>query len=518
MTLQQNADTVVPVELDVARESIRPGPAPSALGRPRQVQKTSPTQRSNWFKRYRAGLVVIDLLAAAAAVLTSFVSRFGFVDHSAGVRFYLAVTVLAPFCWVLAVAANRVYEYRFVGVGAAEFRRLSQAFLQLTALVSFVSFVTKAELARGFVLLALPLALALSSIGRFSARKWLHRQRVHGRALNSVLVVGDATAIEGFTAMVRRDPYAGLTVSGACLPTELLLDQPTVSRLIELDVPLLGDVDSVRMAVTSSGASIVAVVSSGVLGPDKLRWISWQLEGMSTELVVSPGLTEVAGPRLHIRPVAGLPLLHVEEPEFSGFRRILKGAFDRIVAAVALLLISPLMIALALLVRCTSTGPAFFRQTRVGRDGSRFRMIKFRSMYVDAEDRLAELTASSDHGDGVLFKMRNDPRITATGRFLRKYSLDELPQLFNVLLGSMSLVGPRPPLPNEVARYEAHVHRRLLVKPGVTGLWQVSGRSDLSWEESVRLDLRYVENWSLTEDLMILWKTARAVRAGSGAY
>jgi lipopolysaccharide/colanic/teichoic acid biosynthesis glycosyltransferase len=188
------------------------------------------------------------------------------------------------------------------------------------------------------------------------------------------------------------------------------------------------------------------------------------------------------------------------------------------VAAIALLLLSPLFIVLTLAVRWSSAGPALFRQVRVGRDGGTFMMLKFRSMYCDAEERLAELVDQSDVRDGVLFKMRNDPRITRIGRLLRRYSLDELPQLINVLNGSMSLVGPRPPLPVEVAQYEDHVHRRLLVKPGVTGLWQVSGRSDLSWEESVRLDLRYVENWSLSEDLLILWKTARAVTLGSGAY
>lgn len=476
------------------------------------------TRRSNWFARYRAGLVLVDLSAAGTAVAVSFLTRFGLIDDGDATRFYLLLTILAPFFWVAVLAINRAYEYRFVGVGSAEFRRSFQSFLQLTASISFLSFVTKADLARGFVLLALPLSLLLTFIGRFVARKWLHRQRGRGRALNSAVVVGDASAIEAFASMVRRDPYAGMRVVGACVPTELLLDETTVGLLGELEVPLLGDVDSVRLAVTTSGADIVAVVSSGILGPEKLRWISWQLEGSSTELVVSPGLTEVAGPRLHIRPVAGLPLLHVEEPEFSGFRRVLKGAFDRSVALLALTCLSPMLIVLAVLVRCTSPGPALFLQTRVGRDGSRFRMIKFRSMYLDAEQRLAELAAQSDHGDGVMFKMRDDPRVTRVGRFLRKYSLDELPQLLNVLGGTMSLVGPRPPLPLEVAKYEVHVHRRLLVKPGVTGLWQVSGRSDLSWEESVRLDLRYVENWSLTEDLMILWKTARAVIAGVGAY
>jgi exopolysaccharide biosynthesis polyprenyl glycosylphosphotransferase len=273
----------------------------------------------------------------------------------------------------------------------------------------------------------------------------------------------------------------------------------------------------VLSAVTLCGADTVAVVSSDRIGPEKLRSISWQLEGSATDLVVSPGLIEVAGPRLHIVPMAGLPLLHVEEPTFSGPSRFAKGAFDRGVAAVLLLGLWPVFIAIALAVRLTSRGPAFFQQTRVGRAGRDFTMVKFRSMYVDTEERLPELEGLSD-GNGMLFKMRVDPRVTRVGQFLRKYSLDELPQLVNVLTGSMSLVGPRPPLPCEVVKYEAHVHRRLLVKPGLTGLWQISGRSDLTWQESVRLDLRYVENWSMAGDLLILWKTARAVIAGSGAY
>jgi exopolysaccharide biosynthesis polyprenyl glycosylphosphotransferase len=226
----------------------------------------------------------------------------------------------------------------------------------------------------------------------------------------------------------------------------------------------------------------------------------------------------VAWPRLHIQPVAGLPLVHVEESEFTGFRRVLKGAFDRLVTAVALLLLAPVAIGVALAVGFTSRGPVFFRQTRVGKNGQTFRMVKFRSMYVDAEERRAELERLNVNGDGVLFKIRNDPRITRVGRVIRKYSLDELPQLFNVLTGRMSLVGPRPPLPTEVARYGDDMRRRLLVKPGITGLWQISGRNDLSWEQTKQLDLRYVENWSLGSDLLILWKTPSAVAKGSGAY
>ncbi len=496
-----------------------PGAAPRYRSGVLDGHRAAPaTGHAQWFRKYQRALVAIDAVVALLAVGISFLIRFGTVIDSPDARFYLVLGAIAPLSWVLLVAINRAYEDRFVGVGASEFQLIFQSFLQLTALVAFTSFVTHADLARGFVLTALPLALVLDLAGRYGARKWLHRQRAAGRALTSVLVIGDGAGIESFTSLVRRDMYAGMRVVGACVPDELALDPKTLDTLDTLEVPLLGDVDSVRSAVMLSQADTVAVVSSGAVGPEKLRWISWQLEGSATDLVVSPGLMEVAGPRLHIRPVAGLPLLHVEEPEFTGFRRILKSVFDRSLALTALVLLAPVYVGIAVAVRLTSSGPALFRQIRVGRDGTTFEMLKFRSMYLNADERIGELAAQNVHGDEILFKMRNDPRVTPVGRFLRKFSLDELPQLINVLTGTMSLVGPRPPLPREVARYEDHVHRRLLVKPGLTGLWQVSGRSDLSWEDSVRLDLRYVENWSLAQDLMILWKTARAVIAGAGAY
>lgn len=477
--------------------------------------ETSVAPRSGWLRRYQHGLVVIDLVTAASALLVSYVARFG-ISTSAPLD--LILVGLLPLGWSMVIGLNRGYDSRFVGVGATEFQRIFHAFLHMTALVAFASFVTEADLARGFVLIALPMALCLNLLGRYAARKWLHRQRSAGRAMSSVLIVGDPEAISGFAKVLTRDRYAGMRVVGACVPSEVIADKHTIDTLSAIDVTLLGDVDSVVSSVRYSGADTVAVVSSGAIGPEKLRWISWQLEGSDTDLVVSPGLMEVAGPRLHIQPVAGLPLLHVEEPELTGFRRVLKGAFDRAVAASALLMFSPVFLTLLVAIRLTSRGPALFRQTRIGRDGTPFTMLKFRSMFIDAEARQAALDAENDHGTGVLFKMRDDPRVTSVGRLLRKFSLDELPQLINVLNGSMSLVGPRPPLPTEVARYEDHVHRRFLVKPGVTGLWQVSGRSNLAWDESVRLDLRYVENWSIAGDMLILWKTVFAVVRGTGAY
>jgi exopolysaccharide biosynthesis polyprenyl glycosylphosphotransferase len=248
-----------------------------------------------------------------------------------------------------------------------------------------------------------------------------------------------------------------------------------------------------------------------------LKRLGWDLEGAGVDLVVAPALTDVAGPRVHVRPVSGLQLLYVEQPEFTGPTRVVKEAFDRFTAAVALVAISPFLLLIAVAVRLTSSGPVIFRQVRVGREGAMFTVYKFRTMVVDAERRLGEIWDDNE-GNGVLFKIRDDPRVTAVGRFLRRFSLDELPQLVNVLLGDMSMVGPRPALPSETEQYGRATSRRLLVKPGITGLWQVSGRSDLSWEDSVRLDLYYVENWSFAGDIQILWKTLHAVASRRGAY
>jgi exopolysaccharide biosynthesis polyprenyl glycosylphosphotransferase len=247
-----------------------------------------------------------------------------------------------------------------------------------------------------------------------------------------------------------------------------------------------------------------------------VRRLGWDLEGHNVEIIVAPSLANVAGPRVHIRPVAGLPLLHVEQPSYRGASRWAKFLLDRFGSLGLLLVGSPLFVAIAIAIKVTSRGKVFFVQERVGRDGNTFNMIKFRTM-VDGADSLLE-TLQRDTGNVMMFKMRDDPRVTRAGKFLRRYSLDELPQLINVLKGDMSLVGPRPPLMSEVSGYEAEARRRLLVLPGMTGPWQISGRSDLNWEETMRLDLYYVENWSIVDDLLILWKTFRAVVNSSGAY
>ncbi len=417
--------------------------------------------------------------------------------------YYEFGAVMVP-VWIAVLALSRCYEARFVGGGSEEFKRVTNATVRLTAVVASVSFVFKLELARGFVAAVLPLGLRPAAAGP------LRRAAAAAPRAPAGPLRPPGAGHRLHPRGARPDPPAAAAsrspASRSSAPAWPAAPGAVGSRSARSEVPILGSLSTVPQALAAAGADTVAVASSSAINGEALRRLSYELEGTGIDLLVAPALTSVAGTRVSIRPVAGLPLLHVDEPELAGGRKLAKGVFDRAVAAVALLLLLPLLLALAVAVKLSSRGPVLFRQTRVGRDGKEFRLWKFRSMYADAEERLASLAHLNEH-DGLLFKMRQDPRVTPLGRHLRRYSLDELPQLGNVLLGQMSLVGPRPPLPSEVLRYEGHTRRRLLVKPGITGLWQVSGRSTLSWEDSVRLDLHYVENWSLGLDLMVLAKT-----------
>ncbi|WP_407659508.1 sugar transferase [Lipingzhangella rawalii] len=463
--------------------------------------------------------MLLDGACAAVAGGVAWQLRFaGSIPGLSGVpddlaQTYLALTAALPLVWIGALALAGAYERRFIGVGTEEFRRVLSAGVVLTALVAVLAYATQAELARGYVLVALPAVTVLSLVMHYAWRKRLHRWHRAGRCMRRTLVVGHASAVRELVRLLRREPHHGMTVVGVCLPAGQCFEYPE-----ELEgCPVYGDFGTVSGAVSLAGADTVAVLACPELDGVALRRLAWCLERSGTELTVAPALMDVAGPRTSIRPVAGLPLLHVEHPQLSGGRRLVKGLVDRLAAGAALVLLAPVFVVLSVLIRLDSPGPALFTQTRVGKDGVPFSVYKFRTMVVDAEELKTRLQPRNEH-DGVLFKIRGDPRVTAVGSWLRRYSLDELPQLVNVVAGHMSLVGPRPPLPDEVARYGHDVRRRLVVKPGMTGLWQVSGRSDLSWEESVRLDLRYVENWSLTLDVQILWKTCSAVIRGSGAY
>ncbi|MGW0804157.1 sugar transferase [Nonomuraea sp. NPDC002799] len=460
----------------------------------------------SWVRVYRLHAVLADLCGAGLGAATAFSVRFG--GFTPYVLPYLLVSLALPVVWCCAVALNRAYEPRMLGFGSEEFRRVLQSGVALIAGTAIGSYVTKTDVARGYVVLALPLITFLTLIFRYALRRSLHRRRAAGECMRKVVAVGHAASVAELVQLFREERHHGMDVVAACLPGGAYGERVA-------GVPVAGDLSDVAIVVEQLGADTVAVLACPEMDGQALRRLAWRLERTHTELVVAPALMDVAGPRTTIRPVAGLPLLHVEHPELTGARQLVKNVFDRLVAAVLLVLLAPVLAGLAIAVRATSPGPALFRQTRVGKGGALFTMVKFRTMRRGSEQQ--KVTLVSDR-DGLLFKLRNDPRVTPLGTLLRRHSLDELPQLINVVLGHMSLVGPRPPLPDEVARYGDDVRRRLLVRPGLTGLWQVSGRSDLSWEESVRLDLRYVENWSLTLDLQILWKTWSAVARGQGAY
>ncbi|TMR90026.1 sugar transferase [Nonomuraea basaltis] len=459
-----------------------------------------------WVHSYRLRAVVADLCGAGIGAAIAFSVRFGGLTPY--VLPYLLVSLALPVVWTCSVALHRAYEPRMIGIGSEEFRRVVQSGVALTAGTAIGSYVTKTDVARGYVVLALPLVTLLTLVFRYALRRSLHRRRASGQCMRRVIAVGHAASIAELVEFFRRERHHGMDVVAACL-----LRAASGERVAQ--VPVAGDLSDVPIAVDQYNADTVAVLACPEMDGQALRRLAWRLERTRTELVVAPALMDVAGPRTMIRPAAGLPLLHVEHPELTGARQLVKNVFDRLVAAGLLVLLAPLLAGLAVAVRVTSPGPALFRQIRVGRDGRLFTILKFRTMRHGSEQQ--KITLVSDR-DGLLFKIRNDPRVTPLGTLMRRHSLDELPQLINVVLGHMSLVGPRPPLPEEVARYGDDVRRRLLVRPGLTGLWQVSGRSDLSWEESVRLDLRYVENWSLTLDLQILWKTWSAVARGQGAY
>ncbi|MBV1849182.1 sugar transferase [Catellatospora tritici] len=497
--------TLPPVEAPRHRPGTgrRPVGGSTHIGTPVRVLD----RRKGWEQRYLLTLLGTDLLVGAAAGLLAFILRFG-PQVTPFTRTYVLLSSLLPFALMASLALTRAYDRRFLYVGTQEYDRVLRGGLWVIATVAVGSYAFELPTARSYVLIALPAATGTLVVTRFLIRKRLHRRRERGECLRRVVVVGHELAIIGLARQLGRERFHGLEVVGACVP------RGSDGRI---GLPVYGTFDDVAAAVRAAGADTVIVLSCPELDGHALRRMAWQLERDEIDLIVASALVDVAGDRTTIRPVDGLPMLHVEHPRLSGGSRVVKELMDRTGAALLLVAFAPLLLVTAMALRMDSPGPALFRQVRVGRDGREFVIFKFRTMYTDAEARLAELRHLNEH-DGVLFKIRDDPRVTAMGKWMRRYSLDELPQLINVLLGQMSLVGPRPPLPVEVAAYADDVRRRLAVKPGMTGLWQVSGRSDLPWEEAVRLDLRYVENWSMSMDLLILLRTLTAVVRSSGAY
>lgn len=490
-----------------------PAPRPTPGSAAGQVRALRARQR-----RHVRGLMVADLFAVGAAVAVGYLARFtgevAVIGEARPALPYGPVSVGLVAAWLIALRLARCYDSRVIGYGTEQYRRLLRACFGLAASVAIGLYLLDIGVSRGFLAISFTTGtFALTGV-RLLANVRLHRARSRGAGwTRRVLLVGDAPHVLEMLGQLRRAHGSGYEVVGACIPDALVAPQ----RQHLAGVPVVGSFKSILAAAVATSADTVAVTASGELTASRLRRLGWQMEGTDLDLVVAPALTEVAGPRIHTRPVAGLPLLHVEAPEFRGYRKLVKELFDRTVALTALIVVAPVCLVIALAVKLTSRGRVLFRQMRVGRGGHLFPLLKFRTMVAGAHG-MRDVLADRNETDGLLFKIRDDPRVTRVGRWLRRWSLDELPQLCNVVLGHMSLVGPRPPLPEEVAAYDGDVARRLLVKPGITGLWQVSGRSDLSWEDGVRLDLYYVENWSLATDLVILWRTMGAVFRARGAY
>jgi len=477
---------------------------------------------AGWQSTYARWLALSDLIAIVVAVGFAQWIRFGSAPSGGALPLmrnvtYLEVSAAIALGWMVALTINGARSTRVIGSGVEEYRRVWWATISVFGTVAIISMLFKLELARGYLMVALPLGVVLLLASRWVARRIVVRLRKqHGRCVTRLLVVGSPQAVRDLTLGLSREPWSGYDVVGACIPGQYSRAGVAIPGFGT--VPVLGNDESVARAVVASGSHAVAVAATEQFHGTGLRELSWALENLDVDLLVAPGVVDVAGPRLHMRPVAGLPLIHVEKPQYHGAKRFQKRAFDFAFSGLALLFGLPLLLLIALAIKLTSRGPVFYRQERIGLDGKPFEMIKFRTMVVGADAMLEEVAHLNESDSGVLFKIRKDPRVTPLGRFLRKYSLDELPQFINAFTGEMSVVGPRPPLENEVASYDDHTMRRLLVKPGITGLWQVSGRSDLSWEDSVRLDMFYVENWSIMADIVIALKTVRVVVSHSGSY
>ncbi|MBX3100462.1 MAG: sugar transferase [Salinibacterium sp.] len=477
-----------------------------------QRARSRPTEWATTFSRF---VTVSDGLAVLAATVSTHLIWFGFqrVPVAAPIEFgidYLFFSAGLMLAWMVALSVSGSRDTRILGTDSTEYRRVVNSTLLLFGSIGVFAAMTQTDLARGYLLTAFPLGLGILLASRWGWRRWLHVRRRRGEFSFRVLIIGNSESVRELATSLSQRPDAGYRVVGALVTdgTSGSIEGVPATRVTR---------NTLFARLGESTQDTVIVVGSDDLDAAAINELSWRLDA-GQQLVVAPQLVGVAGSRIHTRPVAGLPLIHVETPSYDGAKRFAKRAFDIVSTSLLLLVLAPIFVVTAILIKLTSPGPVFYRQERIGMSGEPFHILKFRSMVVNADSRLAALLAEQGNGSTPLFKVKHDPRITPIGRIIRRYSIDELPQLFNVLAGQMSLVGPRPQVDGEVRLYDSKASRRLAVKPGMSGLWQVSGRSNLSWEDSIRLDLYYVENWSVTSDLVILMRTAKAVFAHDGAY
>ncbi|MEC3918642.1 sugar transferase [Nocardia sp. CDC160] len=481
------------------------------------------SDRERWQADYARRLFVSDLFVLVLAIGFAQWIRFGGTATEPPLASqlplevrYTMVSVVLAVAWSLTLTLSGTRSPRVIGSGTEEYRRVVAASLKLFGGIAIVSLLLRVDIARGYLAIALPLGMIGLMVERRLWRYWVATRRARGEYRTAMLVVGSPESARAMVAAFSRDCDSGYQVIGVCTRE----DGDLAERVLEVggrEIPIVANDHDVIDAVRRTGADTVAVTVTDNLGPADFRRMAWELDELGAELIVTPGLVDIAGTRLTHRVVADMPMLHVEKPQYDRAKSIRKDVFDFCFALAALISIAPALAVIALAVKFNSRGPIFYLSERIGRDGRPFRMIKFRSMYADAEAHINALIESNG-GNPLFFKVRDDPRVTPVGKVIRKYSLDELPQFINVLRGEMSIVGPRPQVRREVDSYDGVMRRRLLVKPGVTGLWQVSGRSDLTPEDAMRLDLSYVENWSMVLDLLLIAKTIGAVTRGEGAY
>ncbi|MFZ0714601.1 sugar transferase [Mycobacterium sp.] len=496
---------------------------PSRTGRPIELVRPAPAFKAatarRWQHQYSRRLQITDTLIVCASVGLAQYIRFGDSPHDSGYpgEVVTLFSVLFAALWLSSIATFRTRSVRVIGDGIEEYRRIVSASFWTFGMIAIVNLLARIFLARGYLAVALPVGTIGLLVSRALWRYHIGGKRATGKYQTMVLAIGDRKAVAQLAQELTRNPRAGYVVVGAGIPGY----GPSRGKTLLVngrEIPILGDEAHAVAALGHCGADTVALTGTERFGAQGLRQLMWQLETVDVDLVVAPGVMDVAEGRLALRPFAGFPLLHVEKPQYEGAKRFQKRAFDFCFALAALIGTSPLLIAAAIAVKVSSKGPVFYPSERIGLDGKPFTMLKFRTMVDGADSQIQHLLSRNESQGGVLFKIRQDPRVTPVGRILRRLSIDELPQFINVLKQDMSVVGPRPPLRREVMTYDGDVQRRLLVKPGVTGLWQVNGRSDLPWDESMRLDLSYVDNWSMASDFLLIAKTLKAVLARDGAY
>ena len=409
--------------------------------------------------------------------------------------------------WVIALLATKTSDPRILGIGPEEYRRIAVSGIAVPVVLAFAALVVKIDVSRAFVGYSVVFGTAFMLLNHWLWRQWLGRQRSRGFMLTRVALIATGSRLESLAQHFTSETTSGMKLG-------MLVVSRTSDELASLNrfgVPIVELSDDLVADLTQSGCNLVYVSGSHQLTENFIKRFSWQLEGSGINLAVGSNLVDISANRLQTVQLAGSPTFLVEVAKFTGWRYFVKRAFDICFGLVASLLTLPIVLVFGLLVWLEDRGPMIFAQERVGLNGSTFKMYKLRSMRVGAEREHETIAASNTSPNAVMYKNENDVRITRVGRFIRRWSIDELPQFWNALLGNMSVVGPRPPLPSETKAYANHVHRRHLVKPGITGLWQVSGRNQLSWEDTVRLDLHYVENWSVIGDVLLILKTAKSV-------